>query len=171
MAAAHAQVRRALPQDRQPLSRMLELYQHDMSDIWDQDLDLHGEYGYPLDRYWLNPDCHPFVAMVNERYAGFALVDAAVRVGREGRWVDQFFVLKKYRRAGVGRALAHSIFDALPGAWEMGQMLQNEPAQSFWRRVIAEYTGGAFTEQQVRNALWIGPVQCFRSTAAHRRLG
>ena len=39
-------------EDRLPVFRMLELYQHDLSDIWDQDLDVHGEYGYELDRFW-----------------------------------------------------------------------------------------------------------------------
>ena len=46
------QIRRASGADRLPIQRMLELYQHDLSGIWDQDLDAHGEYGYALDRYW-----------------------------------------------------------------------------------------------------------------------
>ena len=44
-------VRLAQPVDRLPLYRMLELYQHDLSDIWDQDVDAHGEFGYELDKY------------------------------------------------------------------------------------------------------------------------
>jgi predicted acetyltransferase len=121
-------VRRASPDDRLPVFRMLELYQHELSDIWDQDLDTHGEYGYSLDCYWSKPDCHPFVATVNGRYAGFALVDGAVKVGTAGHWMDQFFVLKKYRRSGVGRVLARTVFDTLPGAWEVGQMTLNQLA-------------------------------------------
>ena len=57
---------------------MLELYQHDLSDIWDQDLDSHGEYGYALDRYWDTEGFYPFVVIVNGKYAGFALVNQAV---------------------------------------------------------------------------------------------
>jgi hypothetical protein len=45
-------IRLATVADRQPLQRMLELYQYDLSDIWDQDLDAAGEFGYGLDRYW-----------------------------------------------------------------------------------------------------------------------
>ncbi|MGF6243738.1 hypothetical protein P3T42_005503 [Paraburkholderia sp. GAS38] len=41
-------VRKASAEERLPLYRMLELYQHDLSDIWDQDLDVHGEYGYSI---------------------------------------------------------------------------------------------------------------------------
>lgn len=43
---ASLEVRPAAAADRLPLSRMLELYQHDLSDVWDQDLDVRGEYGY-----------------------------------------------------------------------------------------------------------------------------
>ena len=42
------QVSHATLADQLPIRRMLELYQHDLSHIWDQDLDEHGEYGYAL---------------------------------------------------------------------------------------------------------------------------
>jgi predicted acetyltransferase len=158
-------VRRAIAADRLPIFRMLELYQHDLSDIWDQELDAHGEYGYALDRYWHNADCHPFAALANGCYVGFALVDGAVKVGDSGHWMDQFFVLKKHRRSGVGRAVARRVFAELPGKWEVGQMANNLPAQAFWRRVVDECANGAFTEHTLTSGWWQGIVQCFTSTA------
>ncbi len=157
------EIRHANRTDRLPIQRMLELYQHDLSDIWQQDLDAHGEYGYALDHYWAQEHCHPFVALVDGHYAGFALVDGAVRLGPEGYWMDQFFVLRKYRRGGVGRALATQVFAALPGRWEVGQMLDNHAAQTFWRSVIAGYTGEHFVEHTLRGGWWEGRVQCFES--------
>ena len=157
------EVRQATASDRLPIYRMLELYQHDLSDIWDQDLDCHGEYGYALDRYWDAEACCPFVATVGGRYAGFALVDSSVRIGTEGHWMDQFFVLKKYRRKGAGRLLAKAVFAALPGRWEVGQMPGNPHAQGFWRQVIGEYTGGRFKEHEVLGGWWQGVVQVFES--------
>jgi predicted acetyltransferase len=162
-------VRAALPADRLPLARMLELYQHDLSDIWDQDLDVHGEYGYALDRYWDSDGCWPFVVTVEGRYAGFALVDGGVRLGTEGHWMDQFFVLRKYRRRGVGEQLARAVFDALPGRWEVGQMPQNLAAQAFWRRVIAGHTAGRFREHEITSGWWQGVVQVFDSPSTAQR--
>jgi predicted acetyltransferase len=159
------EVRKAGTSDRLPIYRMLELYQHDLSNIWDQDLDIHGEYGYALDRYWTKKDCHPFVALVGHHYAGFALVDNAVKVGTSGHWMDQFFILKKYRRLGFGRAMATQVFAELPGDWEVGQMLNNRPAQEFWRGIIAAYTDGNFTEHTLAGGWWEGYVQCFRSVS------
>ncbi|WP_245213503.1 GNAT family N-acetyltransferase [Rhizobacter sp. AJA081-3] len=158
-------VRLATQEDRLPVYRMLELYQHDLSDIWDQDLDSHGEYGYALDHYWHEEGSQAFVATVAGKYAGFALVNRAVRVGTEGCWMDQFFVLKKFRRRGLGQHLAGSVFAALPGRWEVGQMPTNLGAQSFWRKVIGEYTGGRFKEQTLRSGGWQGVVQVFDTRA------
>ena len=87
-------VRPAMPDDRLPVARMLELYQHDLSDVWDQDLDAHGEFGYALDCYWRDPACKAFVFQVASRYAGFALVDGAVKLTGDDLWMSQFFVLK-----------------------------------------------------------------------------
>ena len=155
------QVRPATLEDRLPIARMLELYQHDLSDVWDQDLDGHGEYGYSLDRYWRNPACKPFVFEVAGKHAGFALVDDSVSLPGNQLWMAQFFVLKKYRRRGIGRAAACQVFDQARGRWEVGQMPLNLPAQTFWRRVIAAYTGGNFVEHALNDERWQGLLQCF----------
>jgi predicted acetyltransferase len=161
LSAETIEIRSARVADRPALQRMLELYQYELSDIWDQDLDAHGEYGYALDRFWSGDGCRAFVATVCGHYAGFALTDGAVKVGMSGHWMDQFFVLKKYRRGGLGAALARHVFDALPGAWEVGQMPNNLAAQVFWRRVVADHTKGAYTEHATTSGWWQGVVQSF----------
>ena len=161
--AESAVIRAAQSADRLPLYRMLELYQYELSDIWDQDLDLHGEYGYALDRYFEESAFKAFVALVAGKYAGFALADRAVKIASSGKWMDQFFVLKKYRRTGLGSSLAVAVFKALPGYWEVGQMPANLAAQSFWRRTIAQHTNGAFTEHTITTGWWQGVVQAFHS--------
>jgi len=155
------EIRRAIVADRLPVFRMLELYQYELSDIWDQDLDPHGEYGYALDRYWNDDTCVPFVALADGRYAGFALVDSQMKIGFAGCWMDQFFILKKYRRRGFGRALAFHVFAHLAGRWEVGQMTENPAAREFWRRIIDEQTGGRFEEHLLTDGWWQGIVQCF----------
>ena len=60
------EITRASLEDRLPVFRMLELYQHELSDIWDQDLDVHGEYGYELDRFWDGKEAWPYVFRVGQ---------------------------------------------------------------------------------------------------------
>lgn len=152
--------------DRLPIYRMLDLYQYELSDIWDQDLDLHGEYGYSLDRFWSNKACIAYVARVAGNYAGFALTHDDVVVGPGGKWMDQFFVLKKYRRQGLGYALAAKIFSDSPGQWEIGQMSANHAARLFWQSVVGKITGEHYAEFQVSEGWWQGSVQRFISVGS-----
>ena len=155
----------ATPQERLPLYRMLELYQYELSDIWDQDLDLHGEYGYALDRFWNTPHSKAYIFKQDGQYAGFALLDDRVKIPGGRYWMDQFFVMKKYRRTGLGRTAALALFAQHRGAWQVGQMPDNLAAQRFWRTVIAEYTAGQFSETQVTSGWWLGVVQSFDLTS------
>ena len=75
--------------------------------------------------------------------------------------MEQFFILKKYRHADLGTALARHVFESHPGLWEVGQMPRNLSAQAFWRKVIASLTHGRFAEVQVTEGWWKGVVQHF----------
>jgi predicted acetyltransferase len=153
--------RKALAQDFVPLAQMLELYQYELSDIWHQDLDAQGRYGYDLTRHAEGVRFHAHLALVDGRYAGFALVAPAAVTRTDGAWMEQFFVLKRYRGRGCGAALARHVFDSHPGPWEVGQMPANSDAQAFWRKVVCAATHGAFTEVHVTEGWWQGSVQCF----------
>jgi predicted acetyltransferase len=74
--------------------------------------------------------------------------------------MDQFFILKKYRRSGLGKYLAMQVFNHLPGDWEVGQMPENHAAQQFWRQIIADIAG-EFNEHILSRGPWQGVVQCF----------
>ena len=97
---------------------LLELYQHDFSELDGRDVDEHGLYGYRyLDHYWVKADRRPFLISVDGRWAGLALV-------RLGPPIDmsEFFVMRRFRRAGVGREAARQIFVMLPGHWQVRQL-------------------------------------------------
>jgi predicted acetyltransferase len=160
------ELRKARPEDFPALQQMLEFYQYDLSDIWPQDSDTEAKYGYNLERYKLDERFHAHVALHGSQYAGFALVSPAVVTRKEGSWMEQFFVLKRYRRTGIGRALALHSLKSHPGTWEVGQMPSNVAAQAFWRKVISEQTSGEFVEVQVTEGWWQGQVQQFQVWAA-----
>jgi predicted acetyltransferase len=88
--------------------------------------------------------------------AGFVLacVPPYVTPGREYR-VNEFFVLRSYRRRRVGKAGAWALFNWLPGKWEVGWLEGNEPAAAFWRRAVAEYTHD-FEEASVLQTASVG---------------
>lgn len=159
-------LRKARPDDFSALQQMLELYQYELSDIWLQDTDAEAKYGYNLERHRRDERFHAHVALEDSQYVGFALVAPAIVTRKEGSWMEQFFVLKRYRRSGVGRALALHVLCDHPGPWEVGQVPANIAAQAFWRQVIAAATGGVFVEVQVTQGWWQGVVQQFHAPAA-----
>ena len=149
--------------DRPVLSRRLELYQYDMSEVWPQDLNIHGEYGFAVDRYLRNPLLRAYLFLVDGKYAGFGLVDPDVSLPENQYWMGQFFVMKRYRRMGVASKAALHIFDQHRGKWEVGQMPLNYPAQAFWRHIIRAYTSGNYVEHELHDERWDGFLQCFDS--------
>jgi predicted acetyltransferase len=153
--------RQAQAEDFLALAQLLELYQYELSDIWHQDLDAQARYGYDLSRHKHAERFFAHVALDGTQYLGFALVAPAAVTRTEGCWMEQFFVLKRHRRSGVGLQLARHVFASHPGLWEVGQMPANAAARAFWRSVIGTATGGQFTEVQVTEGWWQGFVQQF----------
>lgn len=154
-------LRRALPEDYPALEQLLELYQYDLSDIWHQEMDDKGRYGFDLARHRRGAGSRAYIARQGSQYIGFALTAPAIVTRQDGTWMEQFFIHKQYRRSGAGRQLALFVFQDNPGPWEVGQIPGNDTAYAFWRRVISEVTDGAFSELQVTEGWWRGVVQQF----------
>jgi len=101
--------------------------------------------------WWEKPGVlFPFLIRVEGRPSGFAMVASPPHTTRGVDYrMNEFFVMNKLRRRGVGREAAFDVFDRLRGKWEVGYLPRNTPAAAFWRRVIGEYTGGPFDETRV----------------------
>lgn len=119
--------------DRAVLRMLLQLHLHDLSEVCGDDVDRHGEFAYPyLDHYWTETSSRqPFLLRVAGRWAGFALV----RTGHPHEMAE-FFVLRKYRRAGIGTEAARQIFARLPGEWRVTMLPGHHQAVRFWRKAI-----------------------------------
>lgn len=157
--------------DRSVLKNLMQLYLYDLSEIEGIDVDERGRFSYPaLDLYWTEAGRYPFLIRVDGRLAGFALVSQHSRLTGpfEGHTIAEFFILRRYRRMGVGRAAATQIFDRFPGRWEVATIATNIPAQAFWRSVIDRYTGGRYHEVWLQDERWRGPVQSFVTPVANK---
>jgi predicted acetyltransferase len=153
---------------REVVENLAQLYLYDFSEFDPSDVGPNGRFAGWLD--WPNlfgNGRHVFLIKVDGAIGGFSIVcedsdalrDAAERV----QWLEEFFVMRRYRRDGVGRAAAIQLFDRFAGTWEVGEIDANVTGQSFWRDVIGEYTGGDFEEVHFADERWDGPVQYFTS--------
>jgi len=156
-------IRRAVPTDEPVIERLLQLYEYDASDTYGADLAEDGRYHVmDLARLW-QPDYEVHLIGVESRLAGFAFVahHASYLDGAPTWLIDEFFVLRKYRRCGVGSHVARALFDGHPGRWELGQLEEHTDAQAFWRAAIGRYTGGGYHEVLLATTRWQRPVQAF----------
>jgi predicted acetyltransferase len=84
---------------------------------------------------------------LNGKCAGFVLV-RRIQTDEENYFsIAEFFIMKNYRRLGLGKRVAKEIFDLHIGQWEVFQIEKNKPAQFFWKKTINEYTNGDFQER------------------------
>lgn len=141
--------------ERPLLQRLFELYLYDFSEMEHADVDEEGWF-IPsardwLARFWSEPGRHALLVRVHGKPAGFVLVDeSSPLAGSEDRhFVGAFFIARAYRKRGYGAAVAYDLFDRYPGRWQVLQIRANTPAQSFWRRVIRDFTDDRFTERWV----------------------
>lgn len=143
--------------DRALFSRMVQLYVYDFTELNQGEIGSDGLFSYIkcFDEMWTDSNRYPRIFMVEAEPAGFGLV----RQVSPGHFdMEQFFVLRKFRRSGIGKSAAHVLFRAFSGKWTVRQISTNYAAQAFWRAVIAEYTNGDFQETEGE-----GPMQSFVS--------
>lgn len=115
----------------------------------------------------------PFLIQVDGHPAGFALIKSTIDAPPTFD-MGEFFIARQYRRQGFGKRVALALFDRFPGTWEVRELPANNPAQAFWRRIISDYTGGAFDETREAFAAYGGEefmVQRFKTRPAKSSSG
>lgn len=132
-------------QDKHILANLFQLYRYDSSDYNGEDLDASGQFAVSryFDLYWTEAERHPFFIKLRGQLVGFVL---AREFAPQKFSVAEFFVMRKYRRLGIGRCAAFLLFDTFAAEWHVAQEEANLPARLFWRKVVSQYTGGDFKE-------------------------
>ena len=135
------------------LANLLELYIHDLSAAFPHiELGEYGRYGYrALPLYWSEPERRfAFLIRCQGRVAGFALATRGSPLSTDPDVLDvaEFFVLRRYRRSGVGQRAAALLWQGLPGRWLVRVSEHNSAALPFWRAVTRDFTSGAALESE-----------------------
>lgn len=145
--------------DKKILSRMIGIYRRELAKYRSEQDEERG-YKY-LDLYFLESNRHPFFIYIDENIAGFILVNLQDPFSNKQQCtIAEFYVEPEHRNKGVGKISAQKIFDMFKGKWIIRQ-LKGNPALSFWRKVIDEYTRGNFHEEKRDDEKWKGTVQIF----------
>ena len=150
------------------MARLDQLYRHDLSEFRDALPDEDGQFRTRLPDYLPevpDPDRRAYLVRHDGVVAGFALIRGLVE---PPRILGEFFVIRRFRRHGVGHAAVRELLRRHPGPWQIAFQEENPKAARFWRRVATEAVGSAFREElrPVPDKAWLPPdVWLFLDTA------
>ena len=129
--------------EQQPvIAQLYELYTYEMTDLADFDINDNGYYGYSdLPLFWSTPNRYPYLIWVNKKLAGFVLIQQGSPIDdNPDIWdVAEFFVMRKFRKSGIGQFIAQSIWSTHKGLWQVRVWDNNITAHRFWDSVIGDF--------------------------------
>lgn len=131
---------------------LVSLYIHDMSEFMGWPCLPSGSFEGCQEFFedWQAKRNKPFIIKVGGELAGFA----GVKTGQADASNQEFFILRNFRRRGIGRKVAVRLFEQFRGKWVVQQLALNLTAVRFWRAVVSQYTGGKFTESSGETSPW-----------------
>ncbi len=128
------------------IENLFVYYIYEMSDLLQtsaSEIGLLEPRQHNLKRYWESDNHYPYLIRCNGEIAGFSLLRKYPNDPKHYD-IDQFFVLKKFSRRGVGREAFKQSVAALPGSWITRVLLENKKALAFWLSVIPSVTDNKF---------------------------
>lgn len=129
------------PEHAELIRNLYQFYAYESSDWEQEDVEVDGRFYIHeehLARYWQEPQWSANLILVDGFIAGFLLIERSELPGIDALELADLFILKKYRRQGVGQAVASQVLTSGNSDWLVRFYRQDESALAFWRRVLGE---------------------------------
>ncbi|WP_109511260.1 GNAT family N-acetyltransferase [Pseudomonas ovata] len=127
------------PDDIDMISNLYQFYAYESSDWESQDVEEDGRFyvheGH-LIRYWEEQDWSANLLWVNGQLAGFVLIERSEVPGIDALELADLFILKRYRRKGIGSAMMEQVLMGGHENWLVRYFPQDEVAHAFWTKVL-----------------------------------
>lgn len=126
----------ATAETRNKLENLITLYLHDLSEFAD-DLKVNqdGKFEYEgIELYFTRDELKPFFIYFHDEVVGFILLNSGNFVPKDIDYsVHEFFILKSFRKKGIGSAAVRKLMDIYKGKYKIVQLAGNKPAINFWK--------------------------------------
>lgn len=124
--------------DSRILENLVSVYLSDMSEFAGfLKPETDGSYKYKnLELYWQKKELPAYFIKHNSGIIGFILSNRIPYVPDDCQVsIHEFFILRQFRRRGLGREAAIKFFDDFPGKYFIAQLETNIPAIEFWHSI------------------------------------
>jgi predicted acetyltransferase len=128
------------PDQAELIRNLYQFYAYESSDWEQEDVEVNGRFYIHeehLQRYWQSPGWSATLVLVDGFIAGFVLVERSELPGIDAFELADLFILKRYRRQGVGLAVAQQ-FLGNPGDWLLRCYAEDPAAVAFCKAVVAD---------------------------------
>lgn len=139
MSAATIELVQTGPEHADLIRNLYQFYAYESSDWEQEDVEVDGCFYIHeahFCRYWQEREWSANLVLVDGFIAGFLLIERSELPGLDALELADLFILRKYRRQGIGRALATQVLASGEDAWLVRFYRQDETAQAFWRAVL-----------------------------------
>ncbi|GAA0778803.1 GNAT family N-acetyltransferase [Clostridium subterminale] len=124
-------------ESRAKLENLVSIYLHDLSEFAD-DLKINedGKFEYDgLEMYFKSEDLTSYFITYQGEVAGFILFNTGKYAPRDIDYVvHELFLLKGFRKKGIGNAAIRILLDTYKGKYRIEQISSNKPAVNFWTK-------------------------------------
>ncbi len=127
------------------IANLYQYYAYESSDWEEEEVEPDGRFYLHephLVRYWQEPEWSAELILADGFIAGFLLIERSELAGIDALEFADLFILRKYRRQGIGRLLAQQVLNR-GGTWLVRLYAQDQLAMAFWRSIQAELPLGS----------------------------
>jgi predicted acetyltransferase len=127
------------------IANLYQYYAYESSDWEEEEVEPDGRFYLHephLVRYWQEPEWSAELILADGFIAGFLLIERSELAGIDALEFADLFLLRKYRRQGIGRLLAQQVLNR-GGTWLVRLYAQDQLAMAFWRSIQAELPLGS----------------------------
>ena len=129
------------PEHAELVRNLYQFYAYESSDWEQEDVEVDGRFYIHephFARYWQTPGWSASLILVDGFIAGFMLIERSELPGIEACELADLFILKKYRRQGVGLAVARQTLCEGDSDWLVRCYPADAPALAFCQAVLAD---------------------------------
>ncbi|MHC6225056.1 GNAT family N-acetyltransferase [Pseudomonas sp. X10] len=130
-----------VPEQAGLIRNLYQFYAYESSDWEQEDVEVDGRFyihDAHMERYWQAPGWSANLLLVDGFIGGFVLVEKSELPGLDALELADLFILKKYRRQGIGRAVAGQLLCGGQDAWLVRYYRQDEVSVAFWQAVMSD---------------------------------
>ncbi|WP_316572175.1 GNAT family N-acetyltransferase [Neobacillus sp. YIM B06451] len=129
------------PEDAGILANMYSLYLHDLT-AYSDSLKENEDGMYEFDSFslfWKKEGVNPYFIMADGERAGFVVLLEPPFTKKVDYVINDFFVYNRFRGKGIAIRTAEVIFEERSGSYLVAQLIRNERAIAFWRKVYDRF--------------------------------